>query len=127
MALKASTHYTWDYCEICPYLFVGVVEFPLYVLEPEEPLNKTEAVYERADGVAGSEILVGENARTDYHQEDQVWGALKYRFLIRCIYLPVLGLNESLDEISLFLVLNGVILLHLVEDFSLRFIGLKIN
>ena len=72
MALKASTHYTGDYWEIGPYFLVSVVEFPLYVLEPEEPLKKTEAVYERADGVAGSEILVGENARTDYHQEDQV-------------------------------------------------------
>lgn len=51
---------------------MSVVEFPLYILEPEEPLKKTETVDERADGVAGSEILVRENARTDYHQKDQV-------------------------------------------------------
>lgn len=77
--------------------------------------------------MARTEFPIGENTCTDYHQEDQVRGALKYRFLIRRIYLPVLGQNESLDEIPLFLVLDSVVLVHLVEDFSLRFIGLKIN
>ena len=125
MALKASTHYQGGYCEICPYFLVSVVEFSLYVLEPEEPLKKTEAVYERADGVAGSEILVGENARTDYHQEDQMRDALQHRFLIRGTYFAVLGPDQSLDEILLFLVLHGAVLVHLVEDFPLRFIGLK--
>ena len=72
MALKASTHYQGGYWDTGPYLLVSVVEFPLNVLEPEEPLKKTEAVDERADGVARSEILIGENARTDYHQKDQV-------------------------------------------------------
>lgn len=41
------------------------------------------------------------------------------------MYLAVLGPDESLDEILLFLVLDGVVLVHLVEDFPLRFIRLK--
>ena len=41
------------------------------------------------------------------------------------MYLAVLGQNQSLDEILLFLVLHGVVLVHLVEDLPLRFIGLK--
>jgi len=41
------------------------------------------------------------------------------------MYLAVLGQNQSLDEILLFLVLHSVVLVHLVEDFLLRFIGLK--
>ncbi len=75
--------------------------------------------------MARPEVLIGEYVRTDYHQEEQVRDALKNRFLVRHIYLPVLGQYESLDEILLFLVLDGVVLLHLVEDFHLCFIRLR--
>ena len=71
MTLKAITHYQ-GYCESGPYLLVCAVELPLNVLEPEEPLKETQAVDERADGVTWTEVPIGENARTDYHQEDQV-------------------------------------------------------